>query len=48
MGLRLSSNITEWLHKPNSLVVPVGLGMVILHIHKVLYPREEWARLRIR
>ncbi len=48
MGLRLSSNITEWLHKPNSLVVPVGLGMVILHIHKVLYLREEWARLRIR
>ena len=48
MDLRLSSNITEWLHKPNSPVGPEGLGMAILHIHKVLYLREEWARLRIR
>lgn len=47
MDLHLSSNIIEWLLKPNSPVGLEVLRMAILHIYKVLYLREEWARHHI-
>ena len=43
----LSNNLTEWLHKPNSLVVLEVPAMDILHILKVLGHQEEWVRPHI-